>query len=704
MSGIPSGNRAYSLEQAEKMGENCLSLILDARIHKSIPKSVFDLRNLLVLSIQGIGMESLDKDILKLSRLKVLNMMNCGTIDFPKDMEQLPLEALFLSDGKWNKIPEWILDLKKIKSLTISNYKITFISKNINKLTFLNELDLSKNSIKEINTNLSELKIINLSNNKIKNINTELYLSKKIKKINLSYNNFELISEKINSLTQLNYLNLSNNKLKAISINTQKLHLLSFLFLNDNCLEKIPDGLFSNSISELDISSNKIKNISASIKNAKRLRKLNLSKNNIKHLPLKIRKLQQLEVLDFSKNPIHDFPIGILDCNRISTAKGAAPILDASKRKQLIPFIQFAKENDLGFEKREELWSLFINIESNKNRKEAIQLLNSGFSPFKKAAVKKLTQLMPALVKEDLVHVCLAGKFKHNQTTLQEKLFQNNSTTTRQFSKENTHAILGGGKYNFQIDEDWKGVFMSEAALIETLEIKQHTGGKELSLSTIENIKKLLSSKEENQELALRLLENNEIPDSLITLVYFIMVTHENSNIRLRARNILKKKDDRSLLQFSKKDFNKEYLIEGILNKKISNRINKKELAYLLFDNYKKGWKFIYNNYDKNIINEFNQNEIDLSYGNLIQIISELKNIKNANKLNLSNNKITQIKNEEIKILDKFREINLSSNPLKYMPEEILQLDNLRILHLKNCKDLNIEILEKKASWITIFR
>ncbi|MGK0390798.1 MAG: Leucine-rich repeat (LRR) protein [Maribacter sp.] len=704
MSGIPSRSRAYSLEQAIKMGENCLFLVLDARIHRGIPKEVFGLEHLLVLSVQGIRMDTLNEGILQISQLKVLNMMGCGTTEFPLAMKNLPLDALFLSDGQWNEIPDWIFNLKELKSLTINNYELNNIPNKINKLVFLKELNLNKNLIQEININLKELKKIDFSHNEINLINDDFYLLHNLRYIDLSNNLIELISSKIELLDKLNHLNLAHNKLKKIPENISNFNLLSYLFLNNNSLEKIPEELFLIPLSKLNISNNNLKEIPSSIAGARRLREFNLSKNQIGFLPTEFHHLQQLESLDFSKNPIQTFPLGILGCNRVSAIKGMNLVLDISLRKLIIPFIQAMNRDKIPFDERQRLWTLFVNIESITNRKNLIRLLNTNFRPFKKAAIEKLLQPISDLKKEDMKHIYLVGKFKQSHSSIKQELLQNNSNVARQFSMENTHILVGSGRYDFSINENWKGVFLNEEMFIQIFGIERNEVSKELNSSAIDNIKKLLASKKENQELALQLLENHETPNELITLIYFIMVTNEDTIIRLKARNILKKKGDEKLLQFSKKDFNKEYSIDDILNEKMSTKINKKELVYLLFNHYGKGWKFIHTHYDKNILNKIESPQLNLSHSNLLEIILELKNIKNIKNLNLSHNKLIQIKTEDIEKIKQFSEINLSNNPLEYISEELLQLDNLRILHLKNCNDFNTKILAKKANWITVFR
>ncbi len=61
------------------------------------------------------------------------------------------------------------------------------------------------------------------------------------------------------------------------------------------------------------------------------------------------------------------------------------------------------------------------------------------------------------------------------------------------------------------------------------------------------------------------------------------------------------------------------------------------------FKHYKKGWKFIRDNYDENILLSLKNNpSIDLSFSKLESIPKEL-NLTQSQKINLSNNSIVEI-------------------------------------------------------------
>lgn len=701
MSQIPSRNRAYSLSQALEMGENCLSLVLDSRIHTFIPAEIFDLKNLLVLSLQGIPIDHLDDSISKLSHLKVLNLLECGIQQLPECIVDLPLEVLWLSDGVWDFIPELILELKNVKSLVIDNYGIHEIPDSISKCSLLEEISFKDNLIQKIPHDfysLISLKTIFFSNNKITALDDRVGDLVDIRKIDFNHNSISNIPNTIGQLTRIHFLDFSFNKLENIPTSISRCHLLSNLFLNNNSIANIPKEIFSLPISYFNISKNKLKEIHPFIENCRRLRFLDISNNELIDLPKEINQLKQLEEVNLNKNNIEYFPTGILGLDKIKKIRGWSKLLNPDLRKHIIPFIQSAYKNKISFADREELFSLFIQTKI-LNKKEAIRLLNSGFRPFK---IKAINILEEEIISSEIKNILFLGKFKSSKTFFHQNLIQKNIKISTQHKTENTHIVLGSGQYNSKINDNWKGTFITENTLIKILDIKQEEHDYILSNSATENIKRLLSSNETNLELALQLLENKDIPTELISIIYFIMISNHDSSIRIKARNLIKHKIDFNLIKYSKKDFNKEYQINLILeNISKNSNIKNKEIAYHLFNSNNKAWLFIYNNYDSFIFNKFKGNHLNLSFAALNKIPQELKSISSFKSIDLSNNELKEITINDIEKLNNFSEIDLSKNPLESICPELLQLSQLRILKIRSCPNIDYS---NKAAWITVFK
>jgi Leucine-rich repeat (LRR) protein len=117
-------------------------------------------------------------------------------------------------DGKeLNELPEFLFNLPRIRTLTITNCNIQSLPSNINNSN-LKELDLRKNNI----TVLPE---------SIGNLTSLAYLD-------LSDNEIEILPESIGNLTKLGHLDLGDNKIKILPESFRNLVDLEWLMLNDN--------------------------------------------------------------------------------------------------------------------------------------------------------------------------------------------------------------------------------------------------------------------------------------------------------------------------------------------------------------------------------------------------------------------------------------------------------------------------------------
>lgn len=113
----------------------------------------------------------------------------------PKE-EALKIEkaasSLDLSSQKLEKFPKYILDMRSLENLDLSNN------------------ELSETLPAEIK-NLSNLKILNLANNQMTNLPAELGQLKYLEELNLSNNNFTGLPHELGNLKNLKTLNLRGN-------------------------------------------------------------------------------------------------------------------------------------------------------------------------------------------------------------------------------------------------------------------------------------------------------------------------------------------------------------------------------------------------------------------------------------------------------------------------------------------------------------
>lgn len=138
-----------------------------------------------------------------------------------------------------------------------------------------------------------------------KAINKETPFIDKISRLDLSGRALETLPENFGLLTGLVALNLGANKLSTLPQSFEKLSSLSNLDLRRNCFEVIPSSLASLSLRSLNLSGNKLQDVSA-LKSCKELRVLDLSANNITKLENFLSISNQLRTLNLSCNLIKD--------------------------------------------------------------------------------------------------------------------------------------------------------------------------------------------------------------------------------------------------------------------------------------------------------------------------------------------------------------------------------------------------------------
>jgi len=295
-----SSEAKYTMNSALKDNEITQTLILngvDRNLKKltAIPEKIKQLKNLRKLVIKDIPINEIPAWIKDLKELRSLTIS-------PSKEETAQNEDPCLI----NEIPDELWELKNLQYLSIRNTNIKNISKNIEKLTNLIELDISYNQLIDIPSTIGKLE--NLEHliicSQIPDERTEYYYNEKplrkswvvidsvneglsedeyLKKYNVEirinnnlYSGLTNIPKSISKLKKLTYLNLSGNKELQLSDEIGTLTELRGLQLNEMDLKEIPSGIQNNI----------------------KLETLSITQNpNIKEIPVWIDKLQNLAYL-----------------------------------------------------------------------------------------------------------------------------------------------------------------------------------------------------------------------------------------------------------------------------------------------------------------------------------------------------------------------------------------------------------------------
>lgn len=198
-------------------------------------------------------------------------------------IKDITLLDMFGKEGKEiKKLPEFIVELQKLRHLSLCDNKITSISKEILNLKNLEYLDLSSNSIRVVPKSIKKLN--------------------KLEFLNLDDNKINVLPSEIGVLRELTYLNLRLNQIDELPSALYELRKLKTLNLM-NCYTKLSDEIASlQDLEALNLKCNYIKVIPEALCTLINLRKLNLSDNGIEKIPESILKLENLEYLDLDSN------------------------------------------------------------------------------------------------------------------------------------------------------------------------------------------------------------------------------------------------------------------------------------------------------------------------------------------------------------------------------------------------------------------
>ena len=127
--------------------------------------------------------------------------------------EKVSLSDRQLVDWPCGDIPNYVT------TLHLSSNSISSIPDEIERLTFLKELDVSNNRIEKISENFGGLEFLEIfvaKNNKLSELPESFAKLKNLKQLNLAGNSLKSIPIEVCDLTRLNFLHLGGNSIKEI--------------------------------------------------------------------------------------------------------------------------------------------------------------------------------------------------------------------------------------------------------------------------------------------------------------------------------------------------------------------------------------------------------------------------------------------------------------------------------------------------------
>ncbi len=190
-----------------------------------------------------------------------------------------------------------------VQTLVLWNENITDEIYEFSELEQLLLYECNIDSISHKVMKLNKLKIISIERSDLKAVSKELFNLESLEKVRLGDNrllnlNFMGVNTSIKSL------DLSYNKIEDLSNISKHLKGLVKFSCRSCGLSEVPDNIFTSKLEKLNLMENKIKNLPENIGNAIELKSLYLDKNEIESLPPTFFELSRLKHLHLANNKL----------------------------------------------------------------------------------------------------------------------------------------------------------------------------------------------------------------------------------------------------------------------------------------------------------------------------------------------------------------------------------------------------------------
>ncbi|CAH1791481.1 unnamed protein product [Owenia fusiformis] len=164
-----------------------------------------------------------------------------GLDEFPPELQKLVknLRTLDLSENKISSIPPSIGAFLMLKSLNLNQNRLGGLPNELSKLKKLESLLVSNNRLTSIPTAFVELKAlrtVSLSHNQLKTFPLGFCGLKNLDVIDLSHNKILEIPHEVNNMQAIE-INLNQNQISRLSESIAECPRLKVLRLEENCLE-----------------------------------------------------------------------------------------------------------------------------------------------------------------------------------------------------------------------------------------------------------------------------------------------------------------------------------------------------------------------------------------------------------------------------------------------------------------------------------
>ncbi|KAJ5077449.1 hypothetical protein M0811_05972 [Anaeramoeba ignava] len=336
-----TGNHIQKLPSSLVKQETIRSFIWKSNHLKKVPQNLYEMKNLQFLDLSCNHIYQISDRIQKLTSLTELDLHENLIETFP-DLSFGYLQSLIKLNASRNcirSIPECVQNLNSLRELDLNGNSLPVLPQHFSSLTNLQMLNLSNNVIKNLEMNnglqgLVSLHRFDLSYNLVEKIPETIKYLKNLRILIADFNRISLIHDAFGNLSKITQTTFENNKLKDLPNSFGKLSgSLLDLNLRSNKFKEIPGVLQQlrelqvlimsrNKISsftlqltkliDLDLSDNRIERFEDNaFMHLHSISKLNLAKNRISSLPESVSTMRNLSMLNLSSNNLQKLPQNI---------------------------------------------------------------------------------------------------------------------------------------------------------------------------------------------------------------------------------------------------------------------------------------------------------------------------------------------------------------------------------------------------------
>jgi Leucine-rich repeat (LRR) protein len=511
-------------------------------------------------------------------------------------------------------------------------------------------------------------KLLDLSYNKIEQLEDTVAELKFLKKLDLSSNQLETLPDSFSALQNLEVLNLANNQLDIFPIVLTKLPKLRTLNLKGNSINLLPPE----------------------IANLQELNLLEVGFNRLNSLPPELAKIKSLKALICTNNQFDVFPEVLLEMEQLENVMhldlGSWLELPTHNLDLLFKALRHLKKQKASLKTKKAAFEILFTETSTQERADILPLLLVNYVAFSQMVRTYIVNNYSSPLRDDSV-ISILGTTEWMDV---EEL-DDSKVLINEVQPSTTHIVLGRtiSKQLLELLNDAL-FFVSEKEVLTFLSPKQPADWLKEHHNKLLDL--LMSSQNENVELAIQLSKDNELLDDMLTELLMAYTTVDTGNDRLRSsiKEVFYRRIPgfeyltlpNASFQFYTSSKTEHYIFQGIKN--ITNQTDSWDglkIAHHLFEKHGVAYTYIleYSPIDaeEEWLKQFLEGDTMslISLPKLNRLPKSMPCFSRIRRLNLRACNFRQFPDVKLLLqLPNLEEIDLRENPISFVPRDLFEL------------------------------